>query len=116
MRESVRPLVEAGADTIVLGCTHYPFLKDTILKVAQSLAPGRKFDIIDPAPAVVHHLREVMESRGLLKDKGISINGIFNNEGEPSGSRGEVRLFASGDMTVLRSLYDNIEYSENNIL
>lgn len=116
VRESVRPLVEAGADTIVLGCTHYPFLKDTILKVAQSLAPGRKFDIIDPAPAVVHHLREVMESRGLLKDKGISINGIFNNEGEPSGSRGKVRLFASGDMTVLRSLYDNIEYSENNIL
>ena len=116
VRKSVLPLVAAGADRIVLGCTHYPFLKDTILKVAQSLAPGRKFDIIDPAPAVVHHLREVMESRGLLKDKGISINGIFNNEGEPSGSRGEVRLFASGDMTVLRSLYDNIEYSENNIL
>lgn len=116
VEKSLGPLVEAGADTIVLGCTHYPFLKKTILKVAQSLAPDRKFEIIDPAPAVVHHLREVMESRGLLKENGISINGIFNNEGESSGSRGRVRLFASGDMTVLRSLYDNIQYSENNII
>ncbi|MGN0188114.1 MAG: glutamate racemase [Candidatus Cryptobacteroides sp.] len=91
VEESLRPLVEAGADTIVLGCTHYPFLKDTILKVAHRMAPERDFQIIDPAPAVVHHLKEVMQERG------ISCNG-----------NGDIKLYASGDMTVLRSLYSRL--------
>ena len=34
VRRSLLPLLEAGADTIVLGCTHYPFLAETIAKVA----------------------------------------------------------------------------------
>ena len=54
--ESLEPLLDAGADTIVLGCTHYPFLSDTISKVATSLVPARPVTIIDPAPAVAKHL------------------------------------------------------------
>lgn len=57
---SLRPLLEAGADTIVLGCTHYPFLTDTILKVAAETVPDRAVAVIDPAPAVAKHLVDVM--------------------------------------------------------
>ena len=62
---SLTPLLEAGADMIVLGCTHYPFLMDTIYKVAGEIAPGRKITVIDPAPAVARHLIEVMKEEGI---------------------------------------------------
>lgn len=60
VRRSVRPLLDAGADTIVLGCTHYPFLTDPIRKVA-----GPDIRIIDPAPAVARQLLKVMDEEGI---------------------------------------------------
>ena len=83
---SVRPLIEAGADTIVLGCTHYPFLADTILKVS-----GRPVTLIDPAPAVAKHLHEVMEEKGLIHNDGFSMD-----------------LHSSGDGTTLENTYNNL--------
>jgi glutamate racemase len=47
----VLPLLDAGADTLVLGCTHFPFLAPIIREVA-----GPKVSLIDPAPAVAGHL------------------------------------------------------------
>lgn len=65
VRESVLPLIEAGADHIVLGCTHYPFLRSVIAKVASEAAPDRNITIIDPAPAAARHLVNVMRSHGI---------------------------------------------------
>lgn len=66
VQNSLVPLLEAGADTIVLGCTHYPFLADTIKKVAAAHgADGNSFHLIDPAPAVARHLLEVMAAEGI---------------------------------------------------
>jgi glutamate racemase len=45
------PLLERGADTLVLGCTHYPFLRDVIARLA-----GTDVELIDPAPAVAREL------------------------------------------------------------
>ena len=67
VRESLRPLLDAGADTIVLGCTHYPFLLPVLLKVAaQCGAPDVRF--IDPAPAVARRLVHVMEQEGIAPE------------------------------------------------
>ncbi len=62
VRKSLQPLLDAGSDRIVLGCTHYPFLAGVIQRIA---GPGVK--VIDPAPHVARHLYEVMESEGLLR-------------------------------------------------
>lgn len=43
----LEPLQAAGVDTIVLGCTHYPFLLGTIRRLV-----GEDVAVIDPAPAV----------------------------------------------------------------
>lgn len=64
VRESLQPLLDAGADTIVLGCTHYPFLLDTLRRLA---GPGIRF--IDPAPAVARHLIYVMVQERLLSER-----------------------------------------------
>ena len=45
------PMVEQGVDTLVLGCTHYPFL----IPVIESLFPG-VFQIIDPSDAVARQI------------------------------------------------------------
>jgi glutamate racemase len=60
----VRPLVEQGADILVLGCTHYPFLSDVIQAVA-----GPHVELIDPAAAVARELRRRLEKAGLLASK-----------------------------------------------
>ena len=70
VRTSLTPLLDAGADMIVLGCTHYPFLSDTIRKIASEAYPDRNIDIIDPAPAVARHLMEVMAEEGISHGNG----------------------------------------------
>jgi glutamate racemase len=57
----LQPLLSAGADTLVLGCTHYPFL----IPLIQQLA-GCEVAILDPSPAVARQLRHRLESAGLL--------------------------------------------------
>lgn len=47
----VRPLLEQGADVLVLGCTHYPFLRDHIEAVA-----GKNVAIVDPGVAVARQV------------------------------------------------------------
>lgn len=65
VRDSLRPLLEEGADTIVLGCTHYPFLLPVLQKVADELSGPGKVRFIDPAPAVAKHLVDVLAERGI---------------------------------------------------
>ncbi|PKP37137.1 MAG: glutamate racemase [Bacteroidetes bacterium HGW-Bacteroidetes-14] len=55
----VIPMVQKGADHIVLGCTHYPFLKDEIARIA-----GEGVTIVDPAPAVAKHTLELLDEMG----------------------------------------------------
>lgn len=50
----VGPLRAAGVDELVLGCTHYPFLRPWIERVA---GPG--VEVIDPAPAVARRARDL---------------------------------------------------------
>jgi glutamate racemase len=52
------PLIEQGADTIVLGCTHYPFLAPLLKELA-----GAKVQLIDPAPAVARELVRRLSQR-----------------------------------------------------
>ena len=61
LEKYIRPMLTMGADYIVLGCTHYPFLREQIAAIA---GPG--VTLLDPAPAVARHTFEIMEKRGLL--------------------------------------------------
>jgi len=55
------PLLERKADTIVLGCTHYPFLVPLIQEIT-----GPSVAIIDPAAAIARELRRRLSDAGLL--------------------------------------------------
>ena len=49
------PLIDAGIDTLVLGCTHYPILRGTIEKVV-----GDRIHIVDSAESVARKVREMI--------------------------------------------------------
>lgn len=93
VKTSLTPLLTAGADMIVLGCTHYPFLIDTIDKVASEVVPERKVTVIDPAPAVARHLLEVMQEEGI-------------NTKSPEGY--SIQLHASGDSSNLEKIFSEL--------
>ena len=64
LQSCLRPLVDEGIDVLVLGCTHYPFLRSAIERV---VGPG--VEVIDPAPAVARQVRRVLARRGLLNPR-----------------------------------------------
>ena len=59
VRRKVEPLLKAGADKIVLGCTHFPHLKSVIEKVCAGRA-----EVIDPSDAVARQAKRVLEKMG----------------------------------------------------
>lgn len=56
VRKRLEPLLEAGADRIVLGCTHFPHLKPLMEKVVDGRA-----EIVDPSEAVARRIVDVLE-------------------------------------------------------
>jgi glutamate racemase len=81
VRQFVAPLVAQGADTLVLGCTHYPFLRDVIARVA-----GEGVQLIDPAQAVARELvRRLGDQRRL-----------------PGAQPGRTQFFTTGDVAQTR--------------
>ena len=61
VRRRIEPLLAAGADHLVLGCTHFPHLKPII----ESVAAGRAA-VVDPSDAVARQAKRVLVERGLL--------------------------------------------------
>lgn len=75
-------LIEQGVDTLVLGCTHFPFLAPVIARVV-----GDAVHLIDPAPAVVRQLmRRLVEANLCARGR----------------ETGTVRAWSSGDQGELR--------------
>lgn len=95
---SLKPLLDAGADIIVLGCTHYPFLLPVLQKVA---GDGVRF--IDPAPAVARQLLNVMSGEGLL-DAGADAP----LPGQEKNCAPDVKLLSSGAQAPLIRLFSMI--------
>ena len=84
LRQALAPMLAAGVDTFVLGCTHYPFALPLIRRLV-----GPEATIIDPAPAVARQVRRVLRQADLLADRH-----------EP----GQTVLFTSGDAGQLAAV------------
>jgi len=87
IQEYIHPLLEAGIDTLVMGCTHYPILAPAIKEYV-----GAKVTLVDPAVETIEELA------GLLREKSI----LSEN------SQGKSSFYASGN--------DQSFYNVGNIL
>jgi glutamate racemase len=61
LKQYVKPLLDAKADTIVLGCTHYPFVRTLIEELV-----GKNVVLIDTGAAVAKHLKHRLQENQLL--------------------------------------------------
>ncbi|RLJ17246.1 glutamate racemase [bacterium endosymbiont of Escarpia laminata] len=76
--DQIKPLLRRGADTLVLGCTHYPFLKETI-----GIYAGKETQVIDTGLAVALELRRRLRSNDLLGMAKTCGNTQFWTSGSP---------------------------------
>jgi glutamate racemase len=69
VEEYITPLLQQGIDTLVMGCTHYPFLSAVISSIA-----GEGVTLVDPAAETIDELIRILDKNDLLND--IQIRGI----------------------------------------
>ncbi len=79
LRQYLAPVVAEGADALVLGCTHFPFLRPLLAKIV-----GDKMQLIDSGEAVARQTRRVLEQANLLN---------------PQTKTGGISFYTSGDPT-----------------
>ena len=60
LESALLPMLEQGIDTVVLGCTHYPFVIPLIHAIT-----GPNVRVIDPAPAVARQIVRIMDLKGI---------------------------------------------------
>ncbi len=85
LENALFPMLERNIDTVVLGCTHYPFVIPLIEEIV-----GDNVRVIDPAPSVARQAKRLLEAQGMLN---------------PSEARGDIRFFTSGDApTTMQSM------------
>jgi glutamate racemase len=84
LEDALDPMLEEGIDTVVMGCTHYPFVIPLIEKIT---GPGVR--TIDPAPAIARQIRRVLTERNLL---------------HPGETPGSLRFYTSGDPAAMQAL------------
>ena len=82
LREILRPVADAGADQLVLGCTHYPFLAGSI-----HAEFGDQFTLVDSGAAVARHTRNTLDRAGLLHDQPTPGQVTYLVTGSPDAAR-----------------------------
>jgi glutamate racemase len=84
LEKALHPMLAQGIDTVVLGCTHYPFVIPLIQEII-----GSQARVIDPAPAVARQVGRVIDQRAL---RSLAV--------QP----GDIRYFTTGDAGRLSAL------------
>lgn len=84
LEEALLPMLEQGIDTVVLGCTHYPFVIPLIEDIV-----GPQVRVIDPAPAVARQVGRILDTHGLRS---------------PGKEAGSIRYMTSGDPQRLQTM------------
>ena len=88
LRQFIEPLLAQGADTLVLGCTHYPFLQDTIQRLV-----GAQVTLLDPAEAVARELARRLADAACLS---------------APAEQGTVQFFTSGDVAQAQAVMSHL--------
>lgn len=88
---SVQPLLDAGADTLVLGCTHFPFLRPLIEAVA-----GPEIRILETGMPVARQLQRRLLGAGLAAPSGQAPRHRFLTSADPQAQAAFVRQYWPG--------------------
>lgn len=93
---ALAPLLAAGADHIVLGCTHFPLAGDAIRAYV-----GSRARVVDPSPAIARQTHRVLAERDLLHN-GPAAQTLFYTTGDPLRFSQSLRLLLGETATAAR--------------
>ena len=96
VKQYILPLLAQGADTLVLGCTHYPFLVSLIQEIA-----GSSVQIIDPSAAIARELRRRLANADLLSALGSAGAEHFWSSAASSKTRQVISQLWQADVELL---------------
>ena len=107
LEDALAPMLAQGIDTVVLGCTHYPFVIPLIQEIT-----GPRVRVIDPAPAVARQVVRLLEAHGWMAQGGIlpSLSPIRY----PLGLA-PVEFLTTGEAAGLRSLLPRLLGEEGDV-
>ena len=86
MREYAAPLKEAGVDTVILGCTHYPLIRPILQRVF-----GRDVTLVFSAEETAREVAETLARKGIENDAGREGAYRFLTTGDPEQFRDDGR-------------------------
>jgi glutamate racemase len=82
LQRALQPMLDQRIDTVVLGCTHYPFVIPLIRELV-----GDEIQVIDPSPAVARQVGRVLAERGWKSEKTTPGRLAFYTSGDPARFR-----------------------------
>ena len=82
MREYAAPLKEAGVDTVILGCTHYPLIRPILQRVF-----GRDVTLVFSAEETAREVAETLARKGIENDPAREGAYRFLTTGDPASFR-----------------------------
>ena len=88
LEKAIKPMLAQGADTLVLGCTHFPFVLPLIQEIA-----GPKVNVIDPSPAIARRTQSLLDQHN-----------IINQSLDPA----EVVYLSTGNLEQFRTTIGNL--------
>lgn len=103
----ISPLLEAGADTLVLGCTHYPFLTQLIREIV-----GPSVAIMDPAAAVAMQVERRLGDNRITEPRRRPAEARFFSSASPEEAGEIISALWGQDVTVhdIARLCSNIAF------
>lgn len=107
LEKALLPMLRQGIDTVVLGCTHYPFVIPVINQIV-----GPDVRVIDPAPAVARQTMRILDDKGFLRNgptPGV-LNFFTSGQAEPFGELLPVLLGENSEVQQIAWAKNGIHY------
>lgn len=95
LRNALLPMMENKIDSVVLGCTHYPFVIPMIKEIV-----GPEISVIDPAPAIARQTQRILAALSL---------------DIPQGDENKIILFTSGSKELFKKFVEKINLEQYKI-
>ncbi len=95
LRRYLKPMLAQGMDSLVLGCTHYPFLIRAMQRIV-----GDGVTIIDPSPAIARQTGRVLEANDLRGDPSQAGRRVYVTTGDPAVFAARLRALVGEEGSV----------------
>lgn len=100
LNRALQPMLTKGIDTVVLGCTHYPFVIPAVKEIV-----GPAVRVIDPAPAVARQTRRMLSDHGLLVEGNQPATVNYFTTGDPAQMQKLLPSFIGETGSVTRAVW-----------